>query len=181
MISRLKKRYKEEIIPLMMKKFKYKSIMAVPKVQKIVLNVGMKQAIDNVKFSDSVVEEIAAISGQKPVLTRAKKAISNFKIREGIIIGCKVTLRGERMYEFLDRMVSVSLPRIRDFRGLSDKSFDSHGNYTFGIKEQMIFPEVDYDKVQGTHGMDITIVTSAKSKDESRELLQLIGIPFRKI
>lgn len=178
-IPRLKKRYKEEIVPVMMKKFSYKNTMQVPKFKNIVINVGLGEAIENVKLLDSAVDEIAAITGQKPIITRSKKSISNFKLREGASIGCKVTLRGNVMYEFLDRLISVAMPRIRDFKGVSPKSFDGRGNYSLGIKEQLIFPEIDHEKIQLAHGMDITFVVSSKNDSESKELLEQFGFRFR--
>lgn len=163
-----------------MKEFSYKSIMQVPKVEKIVLNVGLGQAVQNVKLLDSVQEELTAMSGQKAVITKAKKAIATFKLRKGMPIGCMVTLRGNRMYEFLDKLISLSLPRIRDFRGVNPKSFDGKGNYSIGLKEQIIFPEIQYDKVQLVHGMDVVICTSATSDNEGRALLTELGMPFKK-
>lgn len=177
---RLLERYRNEITPEMVKLFSYKNKLQSPKLEKIILNVGLGEATQDIKFLDAAANELAMITGQKPVLTRAKKAIANFKIRKGLAIGCKVTLRRARMYEFLDRLISVAIPRIRDFRGLSPDSFDEHGNYSFGLNEQVIFPEVDVDKVMKTHGMDITIVTSAKTKNEAFELLKLFGMPFAK-
>lgn len=180
MIPRLKEMYKKEVIPALMKEFSYKNVMEVPKIEKIVLNVGLGEAIQNIKLLDSVQKELSMITGQKAVVTKAKKSIAAFKLRKGMPIGCKVTLRGDRMYEFLDRLVSVALPRIRDFKGVSGKAFDGRGNYTLGIKEQFIFPEIDYDKVDMVHGMDITICTSAKTDAEAKALLRLMGMPFRK-
>lgn len=180
MIPRLKERYKKEIIPALMKEFSYKNLMEVPKIEKIVLNVGLGEAIQNIKLLDSVQKELSMITGQKAVITKAKKSIAAFKLRKGVPIGCKVTLRGDRMYEFLDRLVSVALPRIRDFKGVSGKAFDGRGNYTLGIKEQFIFPEIDYDKVEMVHGMDMTICTTAKTDAEAKALLRLMGMPFRK-
>jgi large subunit ribosomal protein L5 len=176
---RLLERYRKEITVEMMKTFGYKNKLEVPKLQKIVLNVGLGEATQDIKFLESAQNELAMITGQKPVTTKAKKAIANFKIRKGSPIGCKVTLRRGRMYEFLDRLISVSIPRIRDFRGLSPASFDQGGSYSFGLDEQMIFPEIDMDKVAKTHGMDITIVTNAKNKNEAFELLRLMGMPFQ--
>lgn len=180
MIPRFKERYKKEIIPALMKEFSYKNLMEVPKIEKIVLNVGLGEAIQNIKLLDSVQKELSMITGQRAVITKAKKSIAAFKLRKGVPIGCKVTLRGDRMYEFLDRLVSVALPRIRDFKGVSGKAFDGRGNYTLGIKEQFIFPEIDYDKVEMVHGMDITICTTAKTDAEAKALLRLMGMPFRK-
>lgn len=162
-----------------MSKFNYKSVMQVPKLEKIVINMGVGDAVSNSKALDTAVEELTTISGQKPVITKAKKSIAGFRLREGMPIGAKVTLRGERMYEFLDKLVSVSLPRVRDFRGISKKSFDGRGNYTLGVKEQLIFPEIDYDKVSKVRGMDIVIVTTANTDEESRELLTQFGMPFK--
>ena len=177
---RLLERYRKEIVPDMVKTFGYKNSMQAPKIKKIVLNVGMGEATQDIKMLEAAQNELAAITGQKPVVTRAKKAIANFKIRKGSAIGCKVTLRRSMMYEFLDRMISVAIPRIRDFRGLSANSFDGSGNYSFGLTEQGIFPEVDADKIMKTHGMDITIVTDARSEKEAFELLRLFGMPFKK-
>ena len=177
-MARLRDRYKQEIIQTLTKEFSYRNVMQVPRLKKIVLNVGMGEAIQNIKLLDAAVKELAAISGQKPVVTRAKKSIAGFKLREGMPIGCKVTLREDRMYEFLDKFISAALPRIRDFRGVSGKAFDGRGNYAFGIKEQTIFPEIDPDKVVGVYGMDIIIVTSAKSNEEGKALLRHFGMPF---
>jgi large subunit ribosomal protein L5 len=176
---RLKETYREKVVPALMKEFGYRNPMQVPRLERIVLNVGMGEAIQNVKLLESAVAELALISGQQPVVTKAKKAIANFKLRQGVPIGAKVTLRGNRMYEFLDRLVSLALPRIRDFRGVSPKSFDGRGNYTLGLKEQLIFPEIKYDSVAAIHGMDITIVTSGRTNDEGKALLAHLGIPFR--
>lgn len=178
-IPRLKEKYRKDVVPALMKHFSYRNIMEVPRVQKIIINVGMGEAIQDIKLLDSAVKEVATITGQHPAITKAKRSIAGFKLRAGVSIGCKVTLRGNRMYEFLDRLVNISLPRIRDFRGVSGKAFDGRGNYTLGIKEQFIFPEVDYDKVASVHGMDIVIVTTAKSNDEGKVLLNLLGMPFR--
>ncbi|WP_077620225.1 50S ribosomal protein L5 [Bacillus sinesaloumensis] len=179
-MSRLKEKFQKEITPALMSKFNYKSVMQVPKVDKIVINMGVGDAVQNSKVLDNAVEELAALSGQKPVVTRAKNSIAGFRLREGMPIGAKVTLRGERMYEFLDKLVSISLPRVRDFRGVSKKSFDGRGNYTLGVKEQLIFPEIDYDKVSKVRGMDIVIVTTANTDEEARELLTAFGMPFQK-
>ncbi|MEK5338303.1 50S ribosomal protein L5 [Weizmannia sp. FSL W8-1119] len=179
-MNRLKEKYEKEVIPALTNKFHYTSVMQVPKVEKIVINMGVGDAVQNAKMLDNAVEELTLISGQKPVVTRAKKSIAGFRLREGMPIGAKVTLRGERMYEFLDKLISVSLPRVRDFHGVSKKSFDGRGNYTLGIKEQLIFPEIDYDKVSKVRGMDIVIVTTANTDEESRELLGLLGMPFQK-
>jgi large subunit ribosomal protein L5 len=179
MTPRLKEKYKREIVPAMMKEFAYGNIMEVPKVEKVVLNVGLGEAIQNIKLLDAAQKELAMITGQKAVATKAKKSIATYKLRQGMPIGCKVTLRGGRMYEFLDRLISIALPRIRDFRGVSGKSFDGRGNYALGLKEQFIFPEIDYDKVEMVHGLDVIVCTSAKSDKESKALLRHLGIPFR--
>lgn len=179
-MNRLRERYENEIKKDLMTKFGYKSVMQVPKIEKIVVNIGIGDAVSNVKLIDESVAELAAITGQKPVITKAKKSIAGFKLREGMPIGTKVTLRGEKMYEFLDKLVSVSLPRVRDFRGVSADSFDGRGNYTLGIKEQLIFPEINFDKVNKTRGMDIVIVTTANTNEEAKELLTLVGMPFKK-
>ena len=179
-MSRLRETYKNEIMGAMTTKFGYTNQMQVPKIEKIVINMGVGDAIQNSKVLDAAYEELKQIAGQKPVITKAKKSIAAFKLREGVSIGCKVTLRGERMYEFYDKLVSVALPRVRDFRGLSKDSFDGRGNYTLGIKEQLIFPEINYDKVLKIRGMDIVIVTTAKTDQEGRELLSLLDMPFRK-
>jgi len=177
---RLKKRYHEVAVPALMKEFQYKNPMQAPKLVKVVLNMGMGEAITNAKSLDHAAEEMAKITGQRPVITRAKKSIATFKLREGMPIGCTVTLRRERMYEFLDRFISAALPRIRDFKGISPKSFDGRGNYSLGIKEQVIFPEIEIDKVDAIHGMDIVIVTTAKTDEEGRALLSHLGMPYRK-
>ena len=179
-MNRLKEKFVSEITPSLMEKFNYDSIMEVPKVEKIVINMGVGDAVSNAKNLDKAVEELALISGQKPIITKAKKSIAGFRLREGMPIGAKVTLRGERMYEFLDKLVTVSLPRVRDFHGVSKKSFDGRGNFTLGVKEQLIFPEVDYDLVDKVRGMDIVVVTTAKTDEESRELLTHLGMPFQK-
>jgi len=179
-MNRLKEKFVKEMTPALMSKFNYNSVMEVPKIEKIVINMGVGDAVSNAKALDNAVEELATITGQKPLITRAKKSIASFRLREGMPIGAKVTLRGERMYEFLDKLVSVSLPRVRDFRGVSKKAFDGRGNYTLGVKEQLIFPEIDYDKVSKVRGMDIVIVTTANTDEESRELLTLFGMPFQK-
>ena len=176
----LKKLYEEEIVPNLTKKFNYTTKMQVPKIEKIVLNMGVGDAISDQKFLDAAVRDLEAIAGQKPVITTAKKSIAGFKLREGNKIGCKVTLRGDRMYNFLDKLISISLPRVRDFRGLSPKSFDGRGNYTIGIKEQIIFPEINFDEVEKVRGMDIVIVTTAKTNEEAYDLLKELGVPFRK-
>ena len=180
MAARLKEKYLNEVTPALMQKFNYKSVMQVPKVEKVVINMGVGDAVGNAKLLDAAVEDLRNISGQKPVVTRAKKSIAGFKLRAGMPIGVKVTLRGERMYYFLDQLFNIALPRVRDFRGVSPKAFDGRGNYTLGIREQLIFPEVDYDKVEKVRGMDIVIVTTAKTDEESRELLTLLGMPFGK-
>ncbi len=179
-MARLKAIYNDNVVPAMMEKFQYKSIMQVPKIEKIVINMGVGEAKENSKFLDNAMEEMTLIAGQKPVVTKAKKSISNFKVREGMSVGCKVTLRGERMYEFLDKLVNIALPRVRDFRGVSKTAFDGRGNYAMGIKEQLIFPEINYDKIDKIRGMDIIITTTANTDEEARELLSLMGMPFRK-
>ncbi|HEM8988557.1 TPA: 50S ribosomal protein L5 [Enterococcus faecium] len=179
-MNRLKEKYLKEVTPSLMEKFNYSSVMQTPKVEKIVINMGVGDAVSNAKNLDKAVEELTLITGQKPMITKAKKSIAGFRLREGMPIGAKVTLRGERMYEFLDKLVSVSLPRVRDFHGVRKKAFDGRGNYTLGIKEQLIFPEVDYDLVDKVRGMDIVIVTTANSDEESRELLTQLGMPFQK-
>ncbi|NLJ16989.1 MAG: 50S ribosomal protein L5 [Clostridiales bacterium] len=177
-MARLKTMYKETVVPAMMKKFDYNSIMEVPKLNKIVVNVGCGEAKENQKIIENVVNDISLITGQKPVICRARKSVANFKLREGQVIGVKVTLRGENMYEFLDRFFNVALPRVRDFRGINGNSFDGRGNYSVGIKEQLIFPEIEYDKVDAVRGMDISIITTAKTDEEAKELLSLLGAPF---
>ena len=177
-MARLKDFYMKEAVSVLMDKFKYKSIMQVPKLEKIVINMGVGDAKENPKFLESAVNELATITGQRPVVTKAKKSVAAFKVRQGMNIGTKVTLRGDKMYEFLDRLVSIALPRVRDFRGVSDKSFDGRGNYALGIKEQLIFPEINYDKVDKVRGMDVIIVTTANTDEEARELLRLLGMPF---
>ena len=179
-MSRLKTLYNDEIIDAMMKKFGYKNVMQVPKLDKIVVNMGVGEAKDNAKVLESAVKDLETITGQKAVLTKAKKSIANFKIREGMPIGCKVTLRGEKMYEFLDRLVNLALPRVRDFRGVNANGFDGRGNYSLGIKEQLIFPEIEYDKVDKVRGMDVICVTTAKTDEEARELLKRFNMPFAK-
>jgi large subunit ribosomal protein L5 len=179
-VSRLKETYNNEIVDAMVKKFGYKNIMQVPKLDKIVINMGVGEAKDNAKVLESAVKDLETITGQKAVLTRAKKSVANFKIREGLAIGCKVTLRGEKMYEFMDRLVNLALPRVRDFRGINPNSFDGRGNYALGIKEQLIFPEIEYDKVDKVRGMDVIIVTTAETDEEARELLTQFGMPFKK-
>ncbi len=177
-MARLKDYYKQEIVSRLTKDFSYKNVMEVPKITKIIVNMGLGEALSNIKILDSAAEEISLIAGQKPVITRARKSIANFKLREGNPIGCSVTLRREKMYEFLDRLVNVALPRVRDFRGISPKGFDGRGNYTFGIREQIIFPEISYDKIDKIKGMNITIVTTAKTDQEARSLLGYLGMPF---
>ena len=177
-MERLKEKYTKEVVPALMEKFGYKNIMQVPKLEKIVLNMGVGEAVGNPKLLDSAVSDLTLIAGQKPILTRAKKSLAAFKLREGMPIGAKVTLRGERMYQFLDKFMNVALPRVRDFRGISDKSFDGRGNYAMGVKEQLMFPEIEYDKVDKLRGMDIIIVTTANSDEEAREFLKLMGMPF---
>ena len=177
-MARLKDYYKNDVAPALMKKFSYKSVMQIPKLDKIVINVGCGEARDNAKVIDAIVGDLAAITGQRPVVCKAKKSVANFKLREGMNIGAKVTLRGERMYEFLDRLFNVALPRVRDFRGINPNSFDGRGNYNMGLKEQLIFPEIDYDKIDKIRGMDICFVTTAKNDEEARELLSLMGAPF---
>ena len=179
-MARLKDYYKNDVAPALMKKFSYKSVMQIPKLDKIVINVGCGEARDNAKVIDAIVGDLAAITGQRPVVCKAKKSVANFKLREGMNIGAKVTLRGERMYEFLDRLFNVALPRVRDFRGINPNSFDGRGNYNMGLKEQLIFPEIDYDKIDKVRGMDICFVTTAKNDEEARELLSLMGAPFAK-
>ncbi len=179
-MNRLKEKYVKEIVPSLKEKFSYKSVMQVPKLEKIVINIGAGDASHNAKLLDACVNDLMAITGQKPVITKARKSIAGFKLREGQHVGCKVTLRGENMYTFLDKLISVSLPRVRDFRGLSPKAFDGRGNYTIGIKEQLVFPEIEFDNVVKVRGMDIVLVTTANSNDEAYALLEELGIPFRK-
>lgn len=177
-MTRLQEKYQKEVVPAMIEKFGYKNIMEVPKLEKIVINMGVGEAKENQKVLESAVSDLTLIAGQKPVLTRAKKSVANFKIREEMPIGCKVTLRKEKMFEFADKLMNVALPRVRDFRGVSSKSFDGRGNFALGIKEQLIFPEVEYDKIDKVRGMDIIFVTTAKSDEEARELLRFLGMPF---
>lgn len=179
-MARLKEYYKSEVAPALMKKFSYKSVMQIPKLDKIVINVGAGEVKDNSKAMDAILKDLAAITGQQPVICRARKSVANFKLREGMPIGAKVTLRGERMYEFLDRFFNVALPRVRDFRGINPNSFDGRGNYSMGLREQLIFPEIDYDKIDKVRGMDICFVTTATTDEEARELLTLMGAPFAK-
>lgn len=178
MAARLKELYKSEVAPALMKKFEYKSVMQIPKLDKIVINVGCGEARENSKVVDAIVSDLAQITGQKPIICKAKKSVANFKLREGMPIGVKVTLRGDRMYEFLDRFYNLALPRVRDFRGINPNSFDGRANYAMGIKEQLIFPEIDYDKIDKVRGMDIIMVTTANTDEEARELLKLMGAPF---
>jgi large subunit ribosomal protein L5 len=179
-MSRLKDTYKKEVVPALVKKYGYKNVHQIPKIEKVVVNCVTKDAVSNSKVVDSIVTDLAAITGQKPVIARAKTSIASFKVRQGMPLGASVTLRGEKMYEFLDRLISISLPRVRDFRGVSSKGFDGKGNYTLGLKEQIIFPEINYDKIDRVRGLGISIVTTANTNDEGRELLTLIGMPFRK-
>lgn len=179
-MARLKETYTQEIVPALMSKFGYKNVMQVPKLDKIVINMGMGDIKDNPKLLDSALSELSIISGQKPIVTLAKKSVANFKLREGMKVGAKVTLRGERMYEFMDKLISITIPRVRDFRGLSATSFDGRGNYAMGFKEQLVFPEIEYDKVEKIRGMDIVIVTTANTDEEAREMLGLMGMPFKK-
>ncbi|MBN2255990.1 MAG: 50S ribosomal protein L5 [Deltaproteobacteria bacterium] len=178
-MARLKEYFRKEVIPALMKEFNYKNTMQVPKMEKIVVNMGLGEATQNIKILDNAAEELAVIVGQKPVITKARKSIATFKVRKGMSIGCSVTLRSDRMYEFFDRLVNVAIPRIRDFRGISPRSFDGRGNFSLGVREQFIFPEIEYDKIDKVRGMNITIVTSARSDDEARQLLRLMGVPFR--
>ncbi|MFH1002473.1 MAG: 50S ribosomal protein L5 [bacterium] len=179
-MPRLKDKYLKQVVPEMMKKFQYKSVMAVPRLQKTIINIGLGRATKDSKIMDEAVKELAVISGQRPIITRAKKSISNFGVRKDMPVGCKVTLRSDRMYEFLDKFINIAIARIRDFRGIPSDSFDGRGNYTVGIKEQLIFPEIDFDQVTNTLGMNITIVTSALNDEEGKALLELMGVPFRK-
>ena len=179
-MARLKETYKNEIVDAMVKKFGYKNIMEVPKLEKVVINMRVGEAKDNAKVLDSAVRDLEIISGQKAVTTKAKKSVANFKIREGMAIGCKVTLRGDKMYEFVDRLINLALPRVRDFRGVNANAFDGRGNYTLGIKEQLIFPEIEYDKIDKVRGMDICFVTTARTDEEARELLRLFNMPFQR-
>ena len=177
-MDRLQEKYQKEVVPALTEKFGYKNVMQLPKIEKIIINMGVGEAVGNPKALDSAVSDLTIISGQKPLLTRAKKSLAAWKLREGMPIGCKVTLRGVRMYQFLDKFMNVALPRVRDFRGVSDKAFDGRGNYAVGLKEQLIFPEVEYDKIDKSRGMNIVIVTTAKTDEEARELLKLMGMPF---
>lgn len=178
-MPRLKEKHNSEIVKAMMDKFGYKNVMQVPRLEKVVINMGVGEAIQNSKAIDAAVNDLIIIAGQRPVVTKAKKSIAAFKLRQGMTIGCKVTLRGNRMYEFVDRLISIALPRVRDFRGVSSKSFDGRGNYSLGIREQLIFPEIDYDKIDKVRGMDIIFVTTARTDEEARELLRLMGMPFK--
>lgn len=179
-MNRLQEKFQTSVKPAMMKQFSYESIMQTPNVEKVIINIGVGDAINNAKALDDAVEELTLIAGQKPVITKAKKSIANFKLRQGMAIGCKVDLRGQRMYNFLDKLINITLPRVRDFQGVSKKAFDGRGNFTLGVKEQLIFPEIDYDKVNRVRGMDIVIVTTAHTDEEARFLLQELGMPFRK-
>ncbi|MGA9538334.1 MAG: 50S ribosomal protein L5 [Desulfobacterales bacterium] len=178
-MSQLKQFYLETVVPQLMESFKYRNVMQVPKLEKMTLNMGLGEAIHNIKILDSAVEELQAIAGQRPVITRARRSIATFKLRTGMPIGCMVTLRQDRMYDFLNKLVNIALPRVRDFRGLSGKAMDGSGNYSLGVKEQLIFPEIDYDKIDKIKGLNVSIVTTAKTDDEGRELLRLLGMPFR--
>jgi large subunit ribosomal protein L5 len=178
-MSSLKEKYIKEVRPALMEHFSYKNIMQVPRLEKVVINMGIGEGKDNPKLLEAAVKELSLITGQKPVITKAKKSVASFKLREGMSIGCKVTLRGERMYDFVNKLINVALPRVRDFRGVSPKSFDGRGNYSLGLKEQIIFPEIEYDKIEKIQGMDITIVTTARNDEEAKELLSRMGMPFR--
>lgn len=180
MASRLKAKYQQDVVPALQKEFSYKNPMQVPAVKKVVVNIGMGEAIQNAKAMDAAVGDLATITGQRPVITRAKRSVATFKLREGMQIGCMVTLRGERMFQFLDKLMNVALPRLRDFQGVSPEAFDGHGNYTLGLREQLVFPEIDYDKVDKVRGMEVSIVTTAHTDEEGRQLLKLMGMPFKK-
>lgn len=180
MSSRLREIYQTQVVDALMKKFEYKNIMEVPKIEKVVINMGVGEAKENVKILDAAMSDLQIITGQKPIITKAKKSVANFKIREGMPIGCKVTLRGEKMYEFVDRLINLALPRVRDFRGVNPNAFDGRGNYALGIKEQLIFPEIEYDKIDKVRGMDVIFVTTAKTDEEARELLAQFNMPFKK-
>jgi len=180
MASRLKEKYRKEVVPTLQKEFNYKNPMQVPTVHKVVVNIGMGEAIQNAKAMDAAVSDLAAITGQRPVITRAKRSVATFKLREGMQIGCMVTLRGDRMYYFLDKLMNVALPRLRDFQGVSPEAFDGRGNYTLGLREQLVFPEIDYDKVDKVRGMEVSIVTTARTDEEGRRLLKLMGMPFKR-
>jgi large subunit ribosomal protein L5 len=179
MISRLHERYRKEVIPALMKRFRYKNLMAAPKLAKVVVNIGLGEASQNIKLLDVAAQELGQITGQKPIVTRAKKSIANFKIRKGMPIGCCVTLRGERMYEFMDRLCNIVLPRVRDFKGLAPTAFDGRGNYTLGLRDQLVFPEIDYTRVDKIKGMNVTLTTTARNDEEGRELLKMLGVPLR--
>jgi len=179
-MNRMQEKYQKETVPALMKAFEYRNIMQVPRVEKVVMNIGLGEAMDNPKALEAAMGDLATVTGQKPVMTKAKKSIANFKLREGRIIGTKVTLRGDKMWAFLDRLLNAALPRVRDFRGVSPEAFDGRGNYTLGLKDQLIFPEIEYDKIDKLRGMEVTIVTTARSDDHARLLLQLLGMPFRK-
>ena len=180
MASRLKEKYQQEVVPALQKEFNYKNPMQVPGVHKVVVNIGMGEVIQNAKAMDAAVSDLATITGQRPVITRAKRSVAAFKLREGMQIGCMVTLRGDRMYQFLDKLVNVALPRLRDFQGVSPEAFDGRGNYTLGLREQLVFPEIDYDKIDKVRGMEVSIVTTARTDEEGRRLLKLMGMPFKK-
>jgi large subunit ribosomal protein L5 len=180
MASRLKEKYRQEVVPALQKEFNYKNLMQVPGVNKVVVNIGMGEVIQNAKAMDAAVADLAAITGQRPVITRAKRSVAAFKLREGMQIGCMVTLRGDRMYQFLDKLLNVALPRLRDFQGVSSDAFDGRGNYTLGLREQLVFPEIDYDKVDKVRGMEVSVVTTARTDQEGRRLLALMGMPFKK-
>jgi len=179
-LARLKEKYQKEMMPLLQEKFAYKNVMEIPKFEKVVINIGVGEAVANTKILDAAVEDLTLISGQKPIITRAKKSIATYKLREGMPIGTKVTLQGDRMYEFIDKLINIVLPRVRDFRGVSPKAFDGRGNYSLGLKEQLIFPEIDYEKVDKVRGLEVVFVTTAKTDEEGRELLRLSGMPFSK-
>lgn len=179
-MNRLQERYRQEVVPAMMRMFRYRNVMQVPRIQKVVVNIGLGEALDNPKALEAASADLMAITGQKPVLTKARRSIAAFKLREGRLIGAKVTLRGERMWSFLDRLMNIALPRVRDFRGVSPHAFDGRGNYTLGVREQLIFPEIEYDKIDKVRGLEMTIVTTAKTDEEARALLQLLGMPFKK-
>jgi large subunit ribosomal protein L5 len=180
MTSRLKEKYQKEVVPALQKEFNYKNPMQVPGIHKVVINIGMGEVIQNAKAMDAAVADLATITGQRPVITRAKRSVAAFKLREGMQIGCMVTLRGERMYQFLDKLMNVALPRLRDFQGVSPEAFDGRGNYTLGLREQLVFPEIDYDKIDKVRGMEVSIVTTARTDEEGRRLLKLLGMPFKK-
>ena len=180
MASRLKEKYQQEVVPALQKEFNYKNPMQVPTVHKVVVNIGMGEAIQNAKAMDAAISDLSVITGQRPVITRAKRSVATFKLREGMQIGCMVTLRGERMYYFLDKLMNVALPRLRDFQGVSPEAFDGRGNYTLGLREQLVFPEIDYDKIDKVRGMEVSIVTTARTDEEGRRLLKLMGMPFKK-